>query len=102
MLELKPNCELCDIDLAANSEQAYICSYECTFCKDCVDAVLINVCPNCSCGFCARPIRASIARREGVSLASHKASSKRVSTKYSLEDIHKFAAKHQSIPARKR
>lgn len=34
-----------------------ICSYECTFCKDCVDTVLGNVCPNCAGGFEQRPIR---------------------------------------------
>ena len=34
-----------------------ICSFECTFCRDCVANVLQNVCPNCGGGFCARPIR---------------------------------------------
>ena len=40
MLELKPNCEFCDCDLPPEAENAYICSYECTFCKDCVEHIL--------------------------------------------------------------
>jgi uncharacterized protein len=57
MLELRPTCEHCNRALPANSTDARICSYECTFCADCVDAVLGNVCPNCGGGFTARPIR---------------------------------------------
>ena len=34
-LELRPNCEWCDIDLPLHSPQARICTYECTFCADC-------------------------------------------------------------------
>ncbi len=34
-----------------------ICTYECTFCRDCVDGVLQNVCPNCGGGLVPRPIR---------------------------------------------
>lgn len=33
-----------------------ICTYECTFCKDCVKDILQNVCPNCGGGFEKRPI----------------------------------------------
>ena len=36
MLELRPNCELCDKDLPPDSLEARICSYECTYCADCV------------------------------------------------------------------
>jgi hypothetical protein len=32
MLELRPNCEGCDVDLPATSADARIYSYECTFC----------------------------------------------------------------------
>lgn len=56
MLELRPNCERCDRDLPADSPDARICSFECTFCADCVSA-LANVCPNCGGGFEPRPIR---------------------------------------------
>lgn len=57
MLELRPTCENCNKALPANAREARICSYECTFCADCVDKVLENVCPNCGGGFVPRPIR---------------------------------------------
>jgi hypothetical protein len=57
MLELRPVCENCAVDLPPESTVAMICSFECTFCRDCATAVLANVCPNCGGGFCARPIR---------------------------------------------
>src|SRR6187431_2439896 len=40
MLELRPNCELCDKDLPPPATDARICTYECTFCAACVDGVL--------------------------------------------------------------
>jgi len=57
MLELRPTCENCNKPLPAGSNEAMICSYECTFCADCVDSVLMGVCPNCGGGFVNRPIR---------------------------------------------
>lgn len=57
MLELRPTCENCNCALPSASTAARICSYECTFCADCVERVLFNVCPNCGGGFTARPIR---------------------------------------------
>ena len=57
MLLLKPGCECCDIDLPADSPDARICSFECTFCKTCVEHKLGGVCPNCGGNFVARPIR---------------------------------------------
>ncbi|WP_027683365.1 DUF1272 domain-containing protein [Rhizobium leguminosarum] len=57
MLELRPNCECCDKDLPPDSTAARICTYECTFCADCVDGVLNGVCPNCGGNLVARPIR---------------------------------------------
>ena len=90
MLELRPNCEYCDRDLPPTSTIARICSYECTFCADCVERVLKNVCPNCGGGFVSRPIRPATAHREGVSLARRPASTKRVRTKYSDEQIAAF------------
>lgn len=91
MLELRPNCEFCDRDLAPDSTDACICSYECTFCRECVDEVLENVCPNCGGGFTPRPIRPRKARRDGVSLDHHRASTQRVHTGYSREQIGEFA-----------
>lgn len=57
MLELRPSCEHCNKALPANAPDARICSYECTFCAECVEKVLSNVCPNCGGGFVPRPIR---------------------------------------------
>jgi len=57
MLVMKPSCECCDRDLAADSDEAMICSFECTFCKSCVEDVLHSICPNCSGSFTARPSR---------------------------------------------
>src|SRR5438128_4234469 len=57
MLELRPTCEHCNRSLPPASLDARICSYECTFCAACVEAVLGNVCPNCGGGFAPRPVR---------------------------------------------
>lgn len=57
MLELRPTCEHCNTALLPASLEARICSYECTFCANCVDTVLGNVCPNCGGGFTPRPVR---------------------------------------------
>ncbi len=57
MLILKPTCEHCNKSLPPESKEAMVCSFECTFCKDCVDQVLKGVCPNCGGNFVARPIR---------------------------------------------
>jgi hypothetical protein len=61
MLELRPNCELCDVDLPPDSDQAMICTFECTFCRSCVDEKLHGVCPNCGGNFVPRPIRPPVA-----------------------------------------
>ena len=55
MLKMKPTCERCESALDESSE-AYICSYECTFCRSCTDAMK-NVCPNCSGELVQRPKR---------------------------------------------
>ena len=60
-LEMKPKCEACSRDLPPESKDARICSYECTFCADCAENRLGNVCPNCGGGFAPRP-----ARRKGA------------------------------------
>ena len=87
MLALRPNCECCDRDLPPASPLARICSYECTFCADCVDNVLFNVCPNCGGGFAPRPIRPRIERRAGVCLGKQPASIKRVRLKWDREGL---------------
>jgi hypothetical protein len=89
-LQLRPNCEYCDRDLPPDSPAARICSYECTFCADCADGPLENVCPNCGGGFTARPIRPAREWRPGVSLARQPASTKRVGLSFSREAIATF------------
>ncbi|MEP0336757.1 MAG: DUF1272 domain-containing protein [Alphaproteobacteria bacterium] len=98
MLILKPNCECCDADLPPQSQDAMICSYECTFCRTCVEDVLSNVCPNCGGGFVARPIRPKTERRPGVCLDRHPPSTERKHLKYPLDDVRAFAAAVRDIP----
>ena len=102
MLEIRPNCELCDCDLAPDSPDARICSYECTFCADCVETQLLNVCPNCGGGFVTRPVRPKTERRSGTSLGHQPASTKRVHSSYSIDEIQEFCSKARNIPAQKR
>ncbi len=59
MLELRPNCENCDKDLPPETNEAMICTFECTFCASCATGVLNNKCPNCSGNLTNRPIRPS-------------------------------------------
>lgn len=101
-LELRPNCESCDCDLPAHSTAARICTYECTFCADCVETVLQNVCPNCGGGFAPRPIRPVTEWRPGLSLAQRPASTKRRQLSYSLEEIAEHSRRIRDIPPEKR
>jgi len=55
-LELKAGCEKCSAPLPADSRDARICSYECTFCARCADA-MSNICPNCGGELVPRPRR---------------------------------------------
>lgn len=71
-LELRPGCECCDRDLPADSPDARICSFECTFCAECADGRLGGVCPNCGGELLRRP------RRPAAALADHPASTRRV------------------------
>jgi hypothetical protein len=57
MLQLRPSCECCDKDLPPAAADAMICTFECTFCRDCVETRLNGVCPNCGGNFAPRPIR---------------------------------------------
>lgn len=52
---MKTKCEKCEKELKHDSE-AFICSYECTFCADCSDK-LKHICPNCGGELVRRPIR---------------------------------------------
>jgi len=90
MLELRPNCEYCDRDLPPAATNARICSYECTFCAECVETVLFNVCPNCGGGFSPRPIRPATERRPGVCVCHQPASTKRVLLKWDRAAVASF------------
>ena len=73
MLEMRPDCERCGIDLPAQAHGAFICSFECTFCADCADA-LDERCPNCGGELMDRPVRA-----------------KKLLEKFPASDVRKFA-----------
>jgi hypothetical protein len=57
MLEMKKNCEECQTQLPASSEDAMICSFECTFCSRCASDVHQGICPNCEGPLMKRPAR---------------------------------------------
>jgi uncharacterized protein len=97
MLELRPNCELCDRDLAPDTADARICTYECTFCASCVEDVLHGVCPNCGGGFEPRPVRPARAWRAGAGLQSDPASTRRVHSPYTRAEIDEFVARIAAI-----
>lgn len=91
MLVIRPNCENCNKDLAPDSTEAMICSYECTFCKECAEEVLENVCPNCSGGFEKRPVRPK------NSLNSNPASSKRIYKAFDLQSHRELILKYAQV-----
>jgi len=72
MLELRPNCECCGCDLPGDSQDALICSFECTFCQGCNEQQLKGQCPNCGGELVKRPPRAA------EKLAKYPASTKRI------------------------
>jgi len=104
MLDLRPNCELCDCDLPPDAENARICSYECTYCAHCAEEVLHNVCPTCGGGFSPRPIRPKISWRpeEKLGLGHHPASTRRVHSPWTRDEIHSHVERIRSIPPRER
>ena len=55
-LEMREKCEKCAKPLTLESAGARICSYECTFCADCTNA-MSGRCPNCGGELVARPRR---------------------------------------------
>ncbi len=56
-MEIRLHCENCAKPLPNDSDEAMVCTFDCTFCRDCVNDVLENVCPNCGGGFEKRPTR---------------------------------------------
>ena len=70
MLQMRPDCERCGVDLPADEGGAFICSLENTFCADCADA-LDERCPDCGGELLDRPARV------GKVLKQHPASTTR-------------------------
>jgi uncharacterized protein len=96
-LQLRPNCEYCDKDLPPASTEAYICSYECTFCRDCVQNRLHNVCPNCGGGLAPRPIRPKNEWRPGLSTTQQPPSAKRVHLSHDVDNIATHVARVKGV-----
>ena len=101
MLELRPNCERCDRDLPPDAD-ARICSYECTFCPECAEGALRNVCPNCGGGFVPRPVRPRGEWRAGTGLANDPPGTRRRSLKYSETEIGELVERLAGVDPRER
>jgi uncharacterized protein len=102
MLELRPTCEHCNRNLPPESAEAWICSYECTFCGDCVERVLRNVCPNCGGGFMPRPVRPARNWKGGNYLGKDPAGTKVKHRPVDAAAHEKFSAPIREIPPERR
>jgi hypothetical protein len=102
MLELRPTCENCGVPLPPDSTDAMICSFECTFCRGCVENILNNVCPNCGGGFCPRPIRPKNNWKNGDYLGAYPASTTVRHRPVDLRIHEQFADAIKSIPPERR
>lgn len=104
MLELRPNCEWCDRDLPPEAEDARICTYECTYCAECVDEVLENVCPTCGGNFAPRPIRPVRAdgNQKDLGLANRPASTVRHHSEWTRAQLAATTALLKDVPPTRR
>ncbi len=102
MLDLRPTCEHCNCALPPESASAMICSFECTFCIECVERYFGNVCPNCGGGLLARPVRPASDWRNGNSLANYPASTVVVHRPKDLAVHRELRETVESIPPEKR
>jgi uncharacterized protein len=102
MLQLRPSCEHCARPLPPEATEARICSYECTFCRACVEGVLHNVCPNCGGGFVPRPVRPAREWQPGVSSIHQPPSEQVVHKPVDPEAHRKYAAAIMDIPSEAR
>jgi hypothetical protein len=96
MLELRPSCENCGVLLPPGTEDAFICSFECTFCRTCALDILGNVCPNCTGGFVPRPIRPK------GKLEKYPPSEKKIYKPVSAEKQLEFRNRYGSVPPSER
>jgi hypothetical protein len=79
-----------------------ICTFECTFCKGCVDEVLENVCPNCGGGFTPRPIRPTSNLKGENYLGKYPASAVILHKPVDIEEHRAFAANIKNTPPEER
>jgi len=90
-MEIRLNCENCDKPLPNGDSKAMICTFDCTFCKDCVEQILFNVCPNCGGGFEKRPTRPK------QYIKKHPPSDKRVFKPIDLERFEMMLEKFRGV-----
>ncbi len=102
MLDLRPTCEHCNKNLPPNSTEAMICTYECTFCTECVGKVLNNVCPNCGGGFCSRPIRPANNLKHNNYLGNDPATSKVTYKPVNIKEHQEFSTAIKDVPPHER
>lgn len=102
MMELRPNCEICDTDLPPESDKARICTYECTYCADCAETLLQSVCANCGGNLVPRPIRPRQCYRPGTGLEHHPAGTRRRSNKYSVAEREDLTTRLRDVDPAKR
>ena len=102
MLELRPVCENCNRALPPATAEAWICSFECTFCGDCVEQVLFNVCPNCGGGFMPRPVRPAKNWKGDAYLGKYPAGTKEKHRPVDPVEHAKFSVAIKSIPPERR
>ena len=101
MLELRPTCENCNKKLPPHALDAWICSFECTFCSSCVKR-LGNVCPNCGGGFMPRPTRPAKDHKDGNYLGKYPAGTTARHRPVDFAAHERFIAKLKDIPPEKR
>ncbi len=101
-LQLRPTCENCNKPLPPDSLEAFICTFECTFCRDCVERVIFNVCPNCGGGFCPRPVRPRTNWKDDNYLGARPATTQVTHAPVDRAAHAKFAARIRELPAEKR
>ena len=102
MLELRPTCENCNAPLPPEATDAMICSFECTFCRACVENILHNICPNCGGGFCPRPVRPKTDWKNGDYLGAYPASAIIKHRPVNLREHQKMVAVLEGIPPERR
>ena len=91
MLALRPSCECCDKDLPPEAADAMICTFECTFCRECAEGKLAGRCPNCGGNFAPAPFAPPISLRNirprRRACSSRKAAGRRLKAKAMNDEI---------------